>query len=76
MKKAWQTWLNIAKKFMNFWANVFLTLFFIVLIIPFSLILQLFFKQALLGHSYQKRNKTFWIKRQKIAQDLRWAQEQ
>lgn len=76
MKKVWKKWLKITKKVVNVQANILLSLFYAVFIIPFSIFLKMFFKNALLGHRYAKRKNTYWVKKKNVKHDLKFAQEQ
>lgn len=76
MKTIWQEWTKITKIFAKRVANVVLLIIFIILIIPVSIFLKLFFKHALLGHTASVQKNTYWKKRQKIKQDLLFAKHQ
>jgi len=75
MKNAWKSWIKISKKLSVFLANILLTIIYVILI-PFSFIMQLFFRQSLVGRIEDTRKNSFWIQRKKTVQDLAWAKEQ
>lgn len=76
MKNLWVKWLTLSKKLVNIPANVILTVFYVIFILPFSIILKVFFKHVLLGHGYYQNYESFWVKKRKIEQDLSWAKQQ
>ena len=42
LKQIWQRWVNVSKKIGDFQARLLLSLFYLVLVCPFGLILRLF----------------------------------
>lgn len=76
MKHGWNKWVKLSKKIATVQVNVLLFLFYFALIVPMGIFLNLFFKNVLLGHRYQKGNNTYWIKRKKLKQNLVFAREQ
>jgi hypothetical protein len=76
MKNTWKTWLKISKKLSVFLANILLTIIYIILFIPFSFIMQLFFKKSLAGRVDETKKNSYWVQCKKAVQDLAWAQEQ
>ena len=76
MKNTWKTWVIISKKLSAFLATVLLTIIYIILFIPFSFIMQVFFRGSLQGHGEETKKNSFWIQRKKVVQDLTWAKRQ
>jgi len=76
MKYIWKKWLLISRKLVSVQAAIVLTICYVLLILPLSLLLQILFKKVLLGHGYQKRNNSYWIKHNATRQDIHFAQEQ
>lgn len=75
MKKMWKSWIVISKKISGFLANIVLTVFYIFVIIPVGFIIKLFFPQIHQGRIIVKK-QSYWIKREKIEQDIKFAREQ
>ena len=75
MRKKWKSWIAISKKISGFLANIVLTIFYIFVIIPVGLIIKLVFPQVYQGRVIVKK-QSYWIKREKIEQDIKWAKEQ
>lgn len=61
---------------MHVQANIFLTIFFVIFIIPLGLMLGIFFPNALRKHSVKKQRNSYWLKRDKFRQDMKFAKEQ
>jgi hypothetical protein len=76
MKNAWKTWVKISKSLSSFLATILLTIIYIFIFIPFSIIMQIFFRKSLQGHGEATKKNSYWIQRKKLVQDLSWAQEQ
>jgi hypothetical protein len=76
MKNAWHIWLKISRKLSAFLATILLTIIYIILFIPFSVMMQVFFRRSLKGHGEEAMKNSFWIQRKKVVQDLTWAQRQ
>ena len=76
MKVLWKKWVNITKKIASFQANILLTIIYLILIIPIAIILQRFFRNALLGHRYSRSGNSYWIKHKRIKHDFSFAHEQ
>lgn len=75
MKNLWQRWKVITKKIVNVQASIILIIIFILFFIPLGVFLNLFFKNITSGNKSIKIN-SFWIKRNKVVHDLKWAKEQ
>jgi hypothetical protein len=58
--RAWERWKVFAKKFAAFQARLILTLFYVLLVPPFALIVKIF-KDPL--HMHESRRESFWVER-------------
>jgi hypothetical protein len=64
-------WKRIAQEIGNFQARVLLTIFYAVLVLPFGIVVRLFFDPL-----RTKQRPTEWLDYPKEAQDLDWAKRQ
>ncbi len=71
LKNAWQTWKRAARAIGNFQARVVLTIFYVVFVFPFGVVVRLFFDPLRI-----KSRPTEWLERVDGAFDLQWAKRQ
>lgn len=76
MKHAWNKWITITKKIMHVQANIFLTIFFVLIIVPVGFIIKNFSSNIFTRHGLKKKNHSYWLKREKFVQNLPFAQQQ
>jgi hypothetical protein len=76
MSQSWKKWLIITKKIASVQAGILLYIIYYIIIFPLGLFLRICFKHKLLGHRFNSRANTFWIKKTKTKQDLVFAREQ
>lgn len=71
LKTLWEAWKRLAKKIGNFQARVFLTLLYVIVVLPFGLMVRLF------SDSLRIKNRpTKWTEQPAEVHDMSWAQRQ
>ena len=77
MKKVWQRWVRVTLKIASFQAGIVLTIIYFIFIVPLGFLLQVFFKQALIGHNIYATKNSYWMRRkQKHGNERKWAEQQ
>ena len=71
LKVIWKAWTRIAHIIGNFQARVLLTILYLVLVLPFGLIVRLFADPLRI-----KKRPEKWLAETAEAYDLQWAQKQ
>jgi hypothetical protein len=71
LKALWKAWTRIAHIIGNFQARVLLTILYLVLVLPFGLIVRLFADPLRI-----KKRPEKWLAETAEAYDLQWAQKQ
>lgn len=75
MGHLWKTWKKVLKNVANFQTNLTLTIIFLILILPASFIIKMFFSDFLKKLGFRGREGKYWQKRPKLKQDLSWAKK-
>jgi hypothetical protein len=70
MKNLWTKWTNITKKIVNYLVSLILILVYFVFIIPAWIAIKISTSET------QEKHKTFWIKKEKIKNNLKFALKQ
>jgi hypothetical protein len=71
VKQAWQAWRSVAHSVGNFQARVLLTVFYVVLVFPFGIVVRSFSDSLRI-----MRRPTHWLEHPKETCDLYWARRQ
>lgn len=71
LKAAWKAWTRIAHVIGNFQARVLLTILYVVLVLPFGVIVRLFADPLRI-----KKRPTKWLNETQEVYDMQWAQKQ
>jgi hypothetical protein len=71
LTRAWKAWKHVARTIGTFQARLLLTVFYIVLVLPFGILARLFFDPL-----RTKRRPTQWLDRLHETHDLPWAKRQ
>ena len=71
LKVIWKAWTRIAHIIGNFQARVLLTILYVVLVLPFGVIVRLFADPLRI-----KRRPEKWLAETAEAYDMQWAQKQ
>ena len=71
LKRIWDAWKRIAHKIGNFQARVLLTIFYAIVVLPFGLMVRLFFDPLRI-----KRRPAEWLSRPDETYDMQWARRQ
>ena len=71
LKAIWKAWTRIAHIIGNFQARVLLTILYVVLVLPFGVIVRLFADPLRI-----KRRPEKWLAETAEAFDMQWAQKQ
>jgi hypothetical protein len=71
LKRMWHAWKRIAHKIGNFQARVLLTIFYAIVVLPFGLMVRLFFDPLRIKHRPGE-----WLNRPDEAHDMQWARRQ
>lgn len=71
----WKKWKEIARKATSIQLNILFTILYILIIIPLSSLIR---KNLLktVRIKIDKNKKSYWIKKEKFVQDLKWARKQ
>lgn len=75
MGHLWKTWKKVIKNVANFETNLALTIIFLILMVPSSFIIKIFFNDFLKKLGFRDRGGRYWQKRPKFKQDLSWAKK-
>jgi hypothetical protein len=75
MKKIWKGFNNFAKVIGRFQMNVLLSLIYIVILVPMSIIAKIFFAKQFAKNNNTKDRKSLWLKKPKQKYDLKWARK-
>ena len=71
LKRAWQSWKRIARAIGTFQARVLLTVFYLVLVLPFGVIARLFSDRLRIKHRPAQ-----WLDYPNEAHDMQWDKRQ
>lgn len=71
LKAIWKAWTRIAHIIGNFQARVLLTILYVVLVLPFGVIVRLFADPLRI-----KKRPEKWLAETAEAYDMQWAQKQ
>jgi hypothetical protein len=71
LKNFWAAWTRLAKKIGNFQARVILTIMYVVILLPFGLMVRLFSDPLRI-----KNRPTAWLDHPDEVMDLQWAKRQ
>lgn len=71
LKALWKAWTRIAHIIGNFQARVLLTILYVVLVLPFGVIVRLFADPLRV-----KKRPAKWLDETPEVQDMQWAQKQ
>ncbi len=71
LKNFWAAWTRLAKKIGNFQARVILTIMYVVVLLPFGLMVRLFSDPLRI-----KKRPTAWLDHPDEVMDLQWAKRQ
>jgi hypothetical protein len=71
LKAIWKAWTRIAHIIGNFQARVLLTILYVVLVLPFGVIVRLFADPL-----HIKKRPEKWLAETAEAYDMQWAQKQ
>jgi hypothetical protein len=76
MINAWRKWTYLTKKISGFQAIIFLSISYILLILPFSALLKRLSPSSLDGHDVTVRKGSHWIRRNPLPQGFEWGRKQ